>query len=408
MAKKPRKVYNAALGRMVPVEYGDTSSGHEPTHQRMLGEQVYFDGSDIDRLSITQQVVEHSDAVANRIDQASSERYDELLHSIYDAVLITDMDGTVHEANVRAEQMFRWEDDELVDVNIIDLISGADSELMQLVRRNVSNRKFTVLEAVCIRSDESRFNADIVVNRLKSQKVKSLCFFIRDVTLRKQAEEGLKQANEMLIEAEKVQARIDTISTLLHGFNNPLQILTCMAEMDENPEYKKQLERIVALCEQLKQEQTLEEVVDKYGDSRYDVDEPKDTIAQDMDRILVVDDEDTLRGIFIDALTTALPGKTIDSAVNGKTGVDLFAMRHHGIIIMDVSMPVMNGEEAFREIERICKRKSWVMPYVIFCTGFVISEELSEVIGDGTYHMCVQKPLTLSSLIDAVKARLTV
>lgn len=406
MAKKPRKVYNAALGRMVPVEYGDTNIDRKPESVRQPGQQVYFDGADYDRLSITQQVVEHPEMQVQRLEQAGNTKYEELLHSIYDAVLITDMDGNVFEANARASHMFLWGDDDLININIVDLVSGADSELIKVIRRNVGNKKFTVLEATCIRSDASRFNADIVVNRLKTQKDQSLCFFIRDVTLRKQAEEGLRRANDMLIEAEKVQARIDTITTLLHGFNNPLQILTCMAEMDDNKEYAKQLDRIVALLDQLHQEQSLEEVVDADGQSRYDIEETRSLIAPDMDRILVVDDETTLRGIFIDALTTSLPKITIDPAGDGKTAKDLFSMRHHGIIIMDVSMPVMNGEQAFREIERFCAQKGWAMPCVIFCTGFLITEDLKEVIGDGSYHMCLQKPLSLSSLIDAVKARL--
>ncbi len=407
MAKKPRKVYNAALGRMVSVDYGDTDIHQNPATTRQPRQQVYFDGADLDRLSITQQVVEPPAAHVERLEQAGDAKYDELLHSIYDAVLITDMNGTVFEANARAEHMFKWGKEELADVNIVDLMSGADIELMKIIRKNVTNKKFTVLEAVCICSDDTRFNGDIVVNRLKSRKETSLCFFIRDVTLRKQAEDGLKHANDMLIEAEKVQARIDTISTLLHGFNNPLQILTCMSEMDDNKEYKKQLNRIVVLLDQLRQEQSLEEVVSSDGQARYDIEEPKELIEADFDRILVVDDEETLRGIFVDALTSSLSSKTIDPAGDGKTALDLFSMRHHGVIIMDVSMPVMNGEEAFMEIERVCEQKSWVMPHIIFCTGFVISEEMKEIIGVSEYHTCIQKPLSLSSLIDAVKARLS-
>lgn len=401
MAKKPKKVYNAALGRMVSLDYGTGGASQS------AGQKVYSDGVDIDRLSITQQVFERSDEHMSRLEREGSAKYEELLHSIYDAVLITDNDGNIYEANVRAETMFRWQSEDIVTMNIIDLISGADSELMKIIRNNIGKKKFTVLEAVCTRSDDSRFNADIVVNRFKSHERNAVCFFIRDVTVRKQAEDELKRANEMMIDAEKVQARIDTISTLLHGLNNPLQILISMAEIDENQEYRKQLNRIMVLLDQLRREQTLEEVIDDDGQSRYELDEePRDMVASDMNRILVVDDEETLRSIFVDALTSSLPGKTIDPVGDGRQAVEIFQMRHHGIIIMDVSMPNLNGEEAFAAIEQFCERNAWVMPCVIFCTGFVISDNIREIIGDGDIHMCLQKPLALSSLISAVKGRM--
>lgn len=406
MAKKPKRVYSAALGRMVSVDEGSPESVRRPPTIRQPGERVYSDGADVDRLSITQQVIEHPEVYQKRLEDAKTAKYEELLHSIYDAVLITDMEGNVFEINARAEFVFKWEQDELNNINIVDIISGADSELMKVIRKNVGNKKYTVLEAICIRGDNSRFNADIVVNRLKSRAENALCFFIRDVTVRKQAEEDLRRANDMLLEAERVQARIDTISTLLHGFNNPLQILTCMAEIDENEEYKKQLDRIMALLDQLRQEQSLDEIVGEDGSSRYDVDEQRELIAADHDRILVVDDEVTLRGIFVDALTSSFPGKTIDPAGDGKAALDLFSMRHHGIVIMDVSMPVMTGEQAFIEMEQLCANKGWQMPCVIFCTGFVISDDLKELVGDGKMHACLQKPLSLSSLIGAVKARI--
>lgn len=409
MAKKPRKVYSAVLGRMVDVEPASaiSTSIRRPLTQRYpVGERVYQDGSNIDRLSITQQVIEHPEAHVKRMDHVDTTKYDELLHSIYDAVLITDTDGNIGEVNARAEFVFKWGREELMAVNIIDLISGADIELLKIIRKNVSNKKFTVLEAICVRGDDTRFNADIVVNRLKSYDQNALCFFVRDVTLRKQAEEELKNANEMIVEAEKMQARIDTISTLLHGFNNPLQILTVMAELDENEEYKRQLARIMAVLEQLRREEALDGVMGEDGQARYEFEEPRELVSADMDRIMVVDDEEMLRGIFVDTLHSTFQGKTIDQAGDGKTAVDLFAMRHHGIIIMDMSMPVMNGETAFYEIEQICAQKGWAMPSVIFCTGFMVNDSIREIVKDGSVHACLQKPLSLSSLLDAVKVRL--
>ena len=66
-------------------------------------------------------------------------------------------------------------------------------------------------------------------------------------------------------------------------------------------------------------------------------------------------------------------------------------------------MPTMSGEEAFAEIQRICDKDAWKMPGVIFCTGFFISDNLKEIIGDGSLHSCMSKPLSLTELVESVR-----
>jgi CheY-like chemotaxis protein len=296
--------------------------------------------------------------------------------------------------------------EDLRSMNIVDLVAGADDELMNVLRKNVSDRRYTMLEAVCVRADETRFHADIVVNRIKVKGSVNLAFFIRDVTDRKQAEEELKRANEKLLEAERLQARIDTLATLFHELNNPMQILMCMAELDNNAEYKKQVHRILSVLAQLRKEDSLEPIVDETGNARYSISVEKDIEDCDPKKLLVVDDEDILRKMFVSAISSAVPYLDIDAASDGKEAVRLFTKHHYGLVIMDVAMPEMGGEDAFREIEIICEKKGWKMPGIIFCTGFVISDNLQTVIGDGAIHTCLKKPLSMTDLVGAVQNRL--
>ena len=68
---------------------------------------VYSDGQDRDRLSITQQVHDIPEMYRTRSGgEIARSQYDELLHSIYDAVMITEMDGSIVEVNARAEHNF--------------------------------------------------------------------------------------------------------------------------------------------------------------------------------------------------------------------------------------------------------------------------------------------------------------
>ena len=257
MAKKPARVYRRtnkeSRGLLAATARNPTS--------------VYKNGTDEDRLSITQQVVRHPKQQQVRVKEAeaSGSEYEELLHCIYDAVIMTDMDGNIFQVNARAESSFMWDREQFSELNIIDVISGADHELLTIVRKNVSNQRFTILEAVCVRNDESRFHAEIVVNKLKGQARKALCFFVRDITIRKQAEEDLMRAGEQLVEAGKIRERLETVSTLCRELNNPLQILSCMAEVDNNDELKTQVDRIVTVLQQLINSEALDGVSGENG-----------------------------------------------------------------------------------------------------------------------------------------------
>ena len=404
MAKKPVRVYKKTKGRMIPI---DTSTLARQKTDAPPPAPVYADATstaDGDRLSITQRVLEHSELSQARLDQGQS-KYEGLLHSIYDAVLITEPDGKIVEANARAEYTFMLAREDLYEMNFIELVSGADEKLLDVIQKNVDNRRFTILEAVCLRADGTRFFAEIVVNKLRGRQ-KALCCLVRDITERKQAEEQLKKANEKVVDAERIQARLDTLSTLIHAINNPLQILMCMAELDQNQEYKKQVDRIVEVIAQLRQHESLDTVADEEGGMRYDIKEPTELQPGDMTRILVVDDERMLRDMFLKSLGAAFPGITIDAAPDGRQACDLFQKNRYGVIVMDLSMPVMNGEEAYEQIRKVCEQSQWAVPSFIFCTGFVVSESLQQIVGDRSVHTFLTKPLEISELVQIIQARL--
>ncbi len=118
-------------------------------------------------------------------------RYHELLHSIYDAALITDMDGVIEEVNTRAVDFLLWTRDDLVGVSVTDIIAGADYSLISTLAENLKKDRFTLIQAYCTREDGSLFPAEIAVNQFRKGDG-NLCFFLRDITIRRQAEEMLR------------------------------------------------------------------------------------------------------------------------------------------------------------------------------------------------------------------------
>jgi CheY-like chemotaxis protein len=125
-------------------------------------------------------------------------------------------------------------------------------------------------------------------------------------------------------------------------------------------------------------------------------------------RIMVVDDEKNIRDLFRTLLSLHLPNARIDVAVNGVEAVDIFQVARTDVIIMDLMMPVMNGEKAFFEIKRMCDENKWKIPSVIFCTGYAPSDMISRIVKEDPMHCIVTKPVSTEKLFSLIMERLAV
>lgn len=128
----------------------------------------------------------------------------------------------------------------------------------------------------------------------------------------------------------------------------------------------------------------------------------------DKRRLLVADDDKAIREMYELVLSCDLPDCRIDMAVNGAEVVESFRAVHHGLLVMDVRMPVMDGEEAFREIRKICESENVEMPSIIFCTGFEAPHALRNIVAENPRHCVLNKPVDPDTLIEAMKLRLGV
>ena len=122
---------------------------------------------------------------------ATRSKYEDLLQSVYDAAFITSASGRILEVNDRATEFMRYDKSELCLKNFIDLLDGADESLMQNIAETLKRERFALLQAFCRRRDTSLFPAEIAVSHLSGDNVR-LCFFVRDITIRHNAEEMLR------------------------------------------------------------------------------------------------------------------------------------------------------------------------------------------------------------------------
>ncbi len=122
--------------------------------------------------------------------------------------------------------------------------------------------------------------------------------------------------------------------------------------------------------------------------------------------VLLVDDEDMIRRLFTMILRNSMPECRIGAAANGQEAVDEFKKFQYRVILMDLHMPVMTGEQAFLEIEAFCKEAGLPMPAVIFCTGFAPPEIIQNIIAKNPSHCLLRKPVTGDVIVDHIRERL--
>ncbi len=109
--------------------------------------------------------------------------------------------------------------------------------------------------------------------------------------------------------------------------------------------------------------------------------------------ILVVDDEESIRRLTRDLLVAS--GYQVLTAANGREGVDLFRARAHEIdaVLLDMTMPVMGGVEAFRGMREIRPDIR-----VVISSGYTEREAVNRFDGDAPASF-IQKPYAASELL---------
>ncbi len=139
--------------------------------------------------------------------------YSELFQSVYDAGVITDLRGRIRDVNRRALDAFGYTAEGFGEVDIFKIIAGSDDELIRTLYENVQHERFTLMQAYCIRADNSAFPAEIAVSQIRLS-TPHLVFFIRDITLRRQTDEMLRTEHNALQNASDAIVVIDMNSRI--------------------------------------------------------------------------------------------------------------------------------------------------------------------------------------------------
>ena len=116
------------------------------------------------------------------------------------------------------------------------------------------------------------------------------------------------------------------------------------------------------------------------------------------DKILVIDDAPVIRKFLHEVLADA--GFEVDTAENGKEGLELIADSEYSIIFCDVHMPVMNGLQTIKSIKMI-------KPDIpIIMTDSLPEKEAEDAAKAGAIR-CLAKPFDLHELQETIRSVLS-
>ncbi|HVS51273.1 MAG TPA: response regulator [Opitutaceae bacterium] len=115
-----------------------------------------------------------------------------------------------------------------------------------------------------------------------------------------------------------------------------------------------------------------------------------------MARLLIIDDDDLLRGVLAKSLTHA--GHTVLQAPDGRQGVELTRVTPVDIVITDLIMPVQEGVETILTL----RREQPALPVIAMSGGASNSKlylEIAEKIGA---RRILAKPFTPKQLLEVI------
>ena len=119
--------------------------------------------------------------------------------------------------------------------------------------------------------------------------------------------------------------------------------------------------------------------------------------AETQIRILVADDHEVMRLGIRNLLETKPTWKVCAEACDGRDAVEKASQLHPDVIIMDLTMPNMNGLEAARQISR----SNPDIPVILF--SLHLSDELLNHFDAGSIRGAVCKSNAARDLVDAVE-----
>jgi len=153
--------------------------------------------------------------------------YTALFNEGPDVIIVTDQNGRINHANMRAIDVLGYKPDELVGIKTPDIIAYNQENHLQDVLSKLNETRFYMCESYCTRKNGQQFPADIAVTRITFESNAYLYFFIRDASQRREKEEKVRNIN-------KARSLHMLTGSVAHDFNNMLTSIVGHMELAMN------------------------------------------------------------------------------------------------------------------------------------------------------------------------------
>jgi two-component system, cell cycle sensor histidine kinase and response regulator CckA len=159
------------------------------------------------------------------------------LEAIVDAsplpIVMAGVEGEVLLWNRAAEHVFGWTEDEAIGRRLLCVPEDRQGEYDAFRSEVLQNRPFMGRETVRVRKDGTRIDVAIstsAIHDAEGHPVGSVALYV-DIGGRKRAEEALRQSQEQLRQAQKMEAVGRLAGGIAHDFNNLLSVILSYSEL---------------------------------------------------------------------------------------------------------------------------------------------------------------------------------
>ncbi|MBD2461308.1 PAS domain-containing protein [Oscillatoria sp. FACHB-1407] len=195
--------------------------------------------------------------IAQQLAEAEQHRYQELFEFAPDGYLVTDIYGTICEANRVAASVLNICKQDLIGKNLVSVVPEEDQRsFCMLLNQLPSINRVQEWEIKLLSQDQGLFDAALTIETVRDERGHAIAlrWLLRDITARKQADEQLRQMqlqNLQLLEADRLKNQF--IAMLSHELRTPMnailgfsQLLFRQFHQGADPQVVHMVERIVS------------------------------------------------------------------------------------------------------------------------------------------------------------------